>query len=102
MLGYDYAELNGFPHINNSTSKSNNRRISTTTTTTTAPSPSNASNYFSQLHKLPSLSPSLSSSPSSIYSSQEDNHDLTTYLYYQPKPRRTSVPLMEHQQALHL
>ncbi|KAG1150228.1 hypothetical protein G6F37_005254 [Rhizopus arrhizus] len=66
MLGYDYAELQGFPHVGNS-EIAKRRRSST---------------HFSlPNHKLPSLS--------SSFSSTFSDEPFTTIIY-QPKPRHVS------------
>ncbi|KAI9275999.1 hypothetical protein BY458DRAFT_539357 [Sporodiniella umbellata] len=67
LLGYDYAELDGFPH---STNDKNAKRKSTCS-----------------LHSIQSTSPSLSSSISSIAS----HHDSFPSLpFFRPKPRRVT------------
>ncbi|KAG0735735.1 hypothetical protein G6F57_004427 [Rhizopus arrhizus] len=97
MLGYDYADLRGFPHVG-TTDICSKRKSSTQSLTS-------SSTYFNQLHKpsTPSFSsPSLSSSLSSD-SSHEDHQPFTTH-YYQPKPRRASpIHFMEqlNQAMLH-
>lgn len=105
MLGYDYADLKGFPHHYHQHQQNKEetmmpslvRRKSSIPTmlNNLSSSSSAASNeYFSQLQKIPSLSPSLSSSVSSY--SSASNNDAPSIAYFQPKPRRIStVPFME-------
>ncbi|KAI8075882.1 uncharacterized protein B0P05DRAFT_146810 [Gilbertella persicaria] len=76
MLGYDYAELKGFPHQCNETMPSLVRRK------LSIPSLSQESSQ-----KIPSLSPSLSSSISSCAS---NDHHKTMDLLLHPKPRKFS------------
>jgi len=112
MLGYDYADLEGFPH--NAQMPSLVRRKSsiptlTANNTSNASSNSSNSNDFIHLQKIPSLSPSLSSSISS-YSSvhpSDTSADLNKSIidtcgfaaasYFHPKPRKvsSSIPFME-------
>ncbi|KAI9356702.1 hypothetical protein BD770DRAFT_389944 [Pilaira anomala] len=112
MLGYDYADLKGFPHHYNQHQQNKEettmmpslvrRRKSSIPTMlnnlSTSSSATSSNEYFSQLQKIPSLSPSLSSSVSS-YSSASNNDNLKdapSITYCQPKPRRIStVPFME-------
>lgn len=100
MLGYDYAELKGFPHHQHKEEMPSlvRRKSSIPTMLNHLSTSSNTTNheYFNQLQKIPSLSPSLSSSISSYTSEKENNFVSTTY--FQPKPRRVStdtVPFMD-------
>lgn len=104
MLGYDYAELKGFPHQQHKEEAmmpSLIRRKPSIPTLLSNISSTQQVDDFTQSQKIPSLSPSLSSSISS-YSSASDNttkdsHFATTS-YFQPKPRRITtdtVPFME-------
>ncbi|KAL7330733.1 hypothetical protein PS15p_205635 [Mucor circinelloides] len=110
MLGYDYADLEGFPH--NTQMPSLVRRkssIPTLTANNTTSSSNSNSNDFIQLQKIPSLSPSLSSSISSYSSvhpsdtsadlnkSINDTCGFTAASYFHPKPRKvsSSIPFME-------
>lgn len=104
MLGYDYADLEGFPH--NTKMPSLVRRKSSIPTLSV--SSNNNNSDFIQLQKIPSLSPSLSSSISSYSSAHpcdttanlnKNNNDTfaSTASYFHPKPRRisSSIPFME-------
>ncbi|KAI8094615.1 hypothetical protein BDF21DRAFT_409133 [Thamnidium elegans] len=109
MLGYDYADLKGFPHHNSQQYQQQQqhnreetmmpslvRRKSSIPSMLNNLSTSSNNEYFSQLQKIPSLSPSLSSSISSYSSNNDTIKDTTTY--FQPKPRKVSantVPFME-------
>jgi hypothetical protein len=93
MLGYDYAELQGFPH--HYQQPTTNILPSLVRRKSSFPSLNN--NDFVQSQKVPSLSPSLSSSISSYSSANHpyNSHEtLTTTTatssYFHPKPRRTS------------
>ncbi|GAN02510.1 hypothetical protein MAM1_0023d01954 [Mucor ambiguus] len=105
MLGYDYAELEGFPH---STQMPSLVRRKSSIPTLAASSNSNSSNStdFIQLQKIPSLSPSLSSSISSYSSAhpcdtnadfnKSNNDTYAAASYFHPKPRKvSSIPFME-------
>lgn len=115
MLGYDYADLKGFPHHHNSSTQqiylqkeetlmpSLVRRKSSVPTMLSNLSTSSSQEYFTQMQKTPSLTPSLSSSISSSYCSTsncEANKEapLAATSYFHPKPRRIDqnpVPFME-------
>lgn len=86
MLGYDYADLKGFPHHNEEMPSLVRRKSS-------IPSLSNREEFI-QSQKIPSRSPSLASSISSLSSSGA----FATTTFHQPKPRRVSkdyVPFMD-------
>jgi hypothetical protein len=98
MLGYDYAELQGFPHHYQQQKQSTSTLPSLVRRKSSAPSLN--SNDFAQSQKIPSLTPSLSSSVSS-YSSANHPYDSTIATtvtavgsYFHPKPRRitNSIP----------
>ncbi|CAO3692926.1 unnamed protein product [Rhizopus stolonifer] len=80
LLGYDYADLRGFPHVG-TTDICSKRKSSTPSVHSASPNHT----HFTQPNKLPSLSSSLSSN-----FSQEDPHEHFTTAFYQPKPRRAS------------
>ncbi|KAG2207460.1 hypothetical protein INT46_007227 [Mucor plumbeus] len=103
MLGYDYADLEGFPH--NTKMPSLVRRKSSIPTLSASSNNSNID--FIQLQKIPSLSPSLSSSISSYSSThpcdttanlnKNNNDTFVSTAYFHPKPRKisSSIPFME-------
>jgi hypothetical protein len=106
MLGYDYAELKGFPHYQQQQQKEETmmpslvrtRKPSIPTLLNNLSSTSSQED-FTQSQKIPSLSPSLSSSISSYTSIDNNNKEnFVASSYFHPKPRRITtdtVPFME-------
>lgn len=109
MLGYDYADLKGFPHYQQPQQQKEEammpslvRRKPSIPTLFNNLSSSSNQEYFTQSQKIPSLSPSLSSSISSCSSSSncgsatKENNFASSYFH--PKPRRVApdtIPFME-------
>lgn len=81
MLGYDYSDLNGFPH----TQQHQPQQQKLPAFVNRKPSIPTIENSASI--KVPSLSPSLSSSISSFSSASD------TMTFYPPKPRRLPSPI---------
>lgn len=93
MLGYDYAELQGFPHHYQQQPKHHPNSTLPSLVRRKSSIPSLNNNDFTQSQKIPSLSPSLSSSISSYTSATHpyDSHEiLASNSYFHPKPRRVS------------
>lgn len=109
MLGYDYADLKGFPHYQQhqqqkeASMPSLVRRKPSIPTLFNNLSPTSNHEHFTQSQKIPSLSPSLSSSVSSCSSSSNcgsaaKESNFTASSYFHPKPRRVApdtIPFME-------
>ncbi|KAI8641739.1 hypothetical protein BD408DRAFT_417585 [Parasitella parasitica] len=104
MLGYDYADLEGFPHSRKMPSLVGRK------SSVPASSINGSNNDFIQLQKIPSLSPSLSSSISSYSSnhlcdttsnidkSNSNDNFASNVTYFHPKLRSkisSSIPFME-------
>ncbi|KAG2205552.1 hypothetical protein INT47_005927 [Mucor saturninus] len=79
MLGYDYADLKGFPH---DVSPSQQQQQQSMPSIIRRKPSLQHSDFIQSSQKIPSLSPSLSSSISSSLASST--------ILYQPKPRRVS------------